>query len=71
MPMVSAATVVAARMQSSGFMPSSRISKNSSPLEPCGPTPVSVPNAIFTPDSIAWRTLDLWSSITARAFWIA
>src|SRR6266508_154687 len=71
MPIVSAATVVAERMQSMGCMPRSFINRNSSPLDPCGPTPVSVPNAIFTPDSIAWRMLALWTSMTTRALAMA
>src|SRR6266851_5371190 len=59
MPIVLAATVVAARMQSIGSMPSCCMSRNSSPLVPCGPTPVSVPKAIFTPASTAMRMLSV------------
>src|SRR4029077_3753648 len=58
-PIVAAATVVAERMQSIGCMPSCCMSRNSSPLVPCGPTPVSVPKAIFTPASTAMRMLSV------------
>jgi hypothetical protein len=40
---------VAARIVSSGGMPPSTMYWNSFALSPCGATPWSVPNAIFTP----------------------
>ncbi len=39
----------------------------SSAFVPCGPTPVSVPIAIRTPDSTAIRNERRWASTTSRA----
>jgi hypothetical protein len=50
-----------------GLMPSETISANSSAEVPCGETPASVPNAIFTPDFSARRNVSERAAIAARA----
>jgi len=52
-------------MQSDGLHAQLLHEEELSPLLPCGPTPVSVPNAIFTPASTAIR-ICVWSAHGTR-----